>query len=164
MEKHDAAWQLWEDAKRIEAQLPTRKAAAFESLKRQFPETTYKRFGSFAIAVRQGKLDGELARVVNEFVKEFESLEQEALRCRAESDRLYKEAAEADTRKWLDPAVDPIPPGPYSKLRECRTYPLRRSCNYGENTEARWDRCEFMRYDDSKSILDPRRWYCAAPE
>jgi hypothetical protein len=74
------------------------------------------------------------------------------------------EAAEGDTRNWLDDAVDPIPPGPYPKLRECLTYALRRNCNYGENAEARWSRCEYMRYDDTKSILDPRRWYCAAPE
>ena len=64
----------------------------------------------------------------------------------------------------LDPAVDPIPAGEYPKLRACLTYPLRLNCNYGENAESRWGRCEYMKYDDSKSIFDPRRWYCAAPE
>jgi hypothetical protein len=27
-----------------------------------------------------------------------------------------------------------------------------------------WGRCEYMKYDDSKSIQDPARWFCAAPK
>lgn len=164
MENREVAWQLLEEARRIEACLPVRKAAAFELLKRQFPDLKYRRFGSFAIAARQGRLEGALACTVGQHLKEFDTLEEQARRCRAESDRMYKEFAEADTRKWLDPAVDPIPAGPYEKLRECLTFPLRRSCNYGENAEAQWSRCEHMRYDDTKSILDPSRWYCTARE
>jgi hypothetical protein len=164
VDQGDAAWRLWQDAKDIEIQLPIKKRAAFEALRRQFPHLKYQRFGSCVIASRNGRLDVEVARVVEEYMKEFDALEAEARRCRAESDHLYKEAGEADKRTVLDPAVDPIPAGEYPKLRACLTYPLRLNCNYGENAESRWGRCEYMKYDDSKSIFDPRRWYCAAPE
>jgi hypothetical protein len=158
------AEQLWTKAKEIEAQLPIRKRAAFAELKRRFPQTKYLKFGSLAVAARQGRLDGELASVVAEYMTEFDALGGEAHRCRIESDRLYKEEAAADKRRVLDPAVDPIPAGEYPKLRACLTYPLRQNCNYGENAEARWDRCEYMKYDDSKSIHDAARWFCGAPK
>jgi hypothetical protein len=111
------AEQLWTKAKEIEAQLPIRKRAAFAELKRRFPQTKYLKFGSLAVAARQGRLDGELASVVAEYMTEFDALEGEAHRCRIESDRLYKEEAAADKRKVLDPAADPIPAGEYPKLR-----------------------------------------------
>jgi hypothetical protein len=158
------AEQLWTKAKEIEAQLPIRKREAFAELKRRFPQMKYLKFGSLAIAARQGRLDVELASAVAQYVTEFEALESEARRCRLESDRLYNDQAASDKRKWLDPAVDPIPAGEYPKLRVCLTYPLRQNCNYGENTESRWGRCEYMKYDDSKSIQDPARWFCAAPK
>jgi hypothetical protein len=158
------AEQLWTKAKEIERKLPIRKREAFAELKRRFPQAKYQNFGSLAVAARNGRLQSEVAQAVAEYVKEFEGLEAEARRCRDESDRLYKEKAAADTRKVLDPAVDPIPAGEHPKLRACLTYPLRLSCNYGENAEARWGRCEYMRYDDSKSIMDPTRWYCSAPK
>jgi hypothetical protein len=156
------AEQLWTKAKEIDAQVPVRKRAAFAELKHRFPQIKYRNFGSLAVAARQGRLDVELASVVAQYATEFDALEGESRRCRVESDLLYKEEAAADTRKSLDPAVDPIPPGEYPKLRACLTYPLRQSCNYGENAESRWGRCEHMQYDDSKSIHDPARWFCAA--
>jgi hypothetical protein len=88
----------------------------------------------------------------------------EAAACRQESDRLLKERQKADTRPVLNPTTDPIPPGPYPKLRECKIYPLRRNCNFGENQIARWNRCEYMKYNDGKSAFDPARWRCTAAE
>jgi hypothetical protein len=158
------AEQLWTKAKEIETELPIRKRSAFAELKSRFPQIKSVKFGALAVAARQGRLDAALASAVAQYATEFEALEGEARRCRLESDRLYKKEAAADTRRWLDPAVDPIPAGEYPKLRACLTYPLRQSCNYGENAESRWGRCEHMQYDDSKSIQDPARWFCAAPK
>jgi hypothetical protein len=156
--------QLWSRAREIESQLPIQKREAFAELKCRFPQIQYGSFGRLAQGFRQGRLDANLASVVASYVTKLDELEAEARQCRIDGDRLRDEALAADKRKRLDPAVDPIPAGEYPKLRACRVYPLRQSCNYGENAKAKWDRCEFMKYDNSRSILDPARWYCAAPK
>lgn len=48
----------------------------------------------------------------------------------------------------------------YPKLKnkeEC-AYPKRKDCN-GDAEDCKF-RCEFMKYDNSKSISDPSRWRC----
>ena len=41
------------------------------------------------------------------------------------------------------------------KQKDC-AYPKREQCNYSEN----YKRCEYMKYNNSKSISDPTRWEC----
>lgn len=43
----------------------------------------------------------------------------------------------------------------FKKNSECK-YPERDNCNYDEKQK----RCEFMKYDNSKSIFDSTRWRC----
>ena len=46
----------------------------------------------------------------------------------------------------------------YPKLaadKDC-AFPERKECNYGEGCE----RCEYMKYDNSKSTFDQNRWFC----
>jgi len=47
---------------------------------------------------------------------------------------------------------------PKFKNKEECAYPKRKDCN--GDTEDCKIRCEFMKYDDSKSISDPSRWRC----
>ncbi len=35
-------------------------------------------------------------------------------------------------------------------------YPKREDCNYGEG----YNRCKYMKYNNSKSIFDSTRWEC----
>jgi hypothetical protein len=65
--------------------------------------------------------------------------------------------------KHLSP-YDEIPMGDYPKLKKCTTFPLRQCCNWGSSNGCEWDRCQYMKYDDSRSIYDERRWICTAPE
>jgi len=130
----------------------------------RFPALPQKNFGSLSVARRRGKLSAEVARFVEEFESEISAIINEAKSCHEESARLLEEARKADTRRVLDPSVDTIPPGPYPKLRECKIYPLRRDCNYGENAMSHWNRCGYMKYDNSKSIHDLSRWICTAPK
>ena len=46
----------------------------------------------------------------------------------------------------------------YPKLNDDKNckYPERKDCNYGEG----YDRCEYMKYDNSESIFSPTRWKC----
>lgn len=155
---------LWDRAKQLESQIPVRKRQAFAELSERFPDLEYKNFGAVALADRQSKIANDVAAVVAEYEHAINELIAEAGRCREESDRLLREQQQADTRPVLNPATDRIPPGPYPKLRECEMYPLRRECNYGENETARWNRCEYMKYDNGKSAFAPTRWVCTAAE
>ena len=111
------------------------------------------------------KMVVEKRREAFENLKEkFPQLKNEAKRCRRESDSLIELKIKTDDRKILDPRVDEIPSGEYPKLKNCKTYPLREDCNYGENNAAKRERCEYMKYYNSKSIFDPNRWICTAPE
>ena len=155
---------FWDRAKELEKIIPVRKRQAYSRLKTSFPEVKQNNFGNLARAGREGKLDEALAAAVAEEETTINQLIGEAKYCRQESERLLREVQKAERRPMLDPSIDPIPPGPYPKLRECKAYPLRRDCNYGENETSRWNRCEYMKYDQSKACFDPRRWICAAPE
>lgn len=46
----------------------------------------------------------------------------------------------------------------YPKLaddEDC-AFPNRDDCNYGKG----YERCPYMKYDNSASIFDPNRWFC----
>jgi hypothetical protein len=148
----------------MEARLPVRKREAFAEISGRFPGLKYKNFGTLAQANRQGRLPENVAAAADQYEQEINALVREAAECRKESERLLDERRRNDTRKLLDPQVDVIPAGPYPKLRECKTYPLRRDCNYGDNLTSRWNRCEYMKYDNAKSAFNPMRWVCTAPE
>jgi len=45
---------------------------------------------------------------------------------------------------------------PKFKEKEDCAFPERDDCNFGEG----YDRCSYMKYNNSKSILDPTRWEC----
>ena len=156
--------ELWNRAKELEARAKIRKQEAWEQIKKRFPDIQYQNFGQLAIGRGKGKLRPDVARVVEEYDIEISAIVNEAKSCREESDELLEEARNADKRHILDPSIDEIPPGPHPKLRECKMYPLRRDCNHGENAASRWERCEHMKYDNDKSILDRNRWVCRAPK
>ncbi len=156
--------ELSDRAKALESRVTIMKRDAWAKIMARFPALTQKSFGNLSLARRRGKLSAEVARAVEEFENEILPLINEAKLCCEESEKLLEEVRKSDTRRTLDPAADTIPPGAYQKLRECKAYPLRHDCNYGNNAVARWSRCEHMKYDQSKSILDPARWMCAAPK
>jgi len=156
---------LWDRAKELERQVAERKRSARAAIAARFPaEVGKQQFGHLVRALDAGKLPAEVAALVSENQKEIVALEHEARSCRQKSEQLLEELRRADKRRVLDPRVDVIPSGPYKKLRQCLAYPLRQSCNYGENETARWERCEFMKYDESKSPFDPARWQCTSKE
>jgi hypothetical protein len=156
--------ELWDKAKAIERRVPVRKREAWQDIARRFPDLRYKTFGNLVVARRKGRLSESVARALEQYEEEIGALTNEAQMCRQKSERLLEEERHADTRRVLDPGVDLIPPGPYPKLRDCKRYPLRRDCNYGESASSRWIRCEFMKYDNTKGPLDPDRWVCTAPD
>jgi hypothetical protein len=156
---------LWDRAKELERQVAEKKRAARAAIAARFPaEVGKQQFGHLVRALDAGKLQAEIAALVRDHQEEIVTLEHEARSCRQKSDQLLNELRQADKRRLLDPRVDVIPSGPYPKLRQCRAYPLRQSCNYGDNETARWERCEFMKYDESKFPFDPARWRCTAKE
>jgi len=156
--------ELWDRAKALESRAANRKREACTEILARFPSLPQKNFGSLALARRRGKLSPEVAPLVEKFDTEISAIIDEAKSCRDESERLLEAARKADTRRALNPSVDTIPSGPYPKLRDCKIYPLRHDCNYGETAMSRWDRCEYMEYGSGKSIRDPSRWTCTAPK
>ncbi|MGC1274136.1 MAG: hypothetical protein WBC44_10550 [Planctomycetaceae bacterium] len=153
---------LAERERHIRSELPRLKNEALEAVLQRCPSCKYKSFNGLRNAFLDGKLDESVALESVEYIESISSLETEAVECRRRSDELL--AAQANARRRLDPKIDPIPPGPYPKLRNCCLYPLRQDCNYGCDEASNWERCEFMAYDESCSIDDPKRWRCVAPE
>ena len=43
----------------------------------------------------------------------------------------------------------------FKEGKEC-AFPKRKDCNYGKD----YNRCPYMKYNNSKSITDPTRWEC----
>lgn len=155
---------LWDRAKELGPRIAAQKRAARAAIAARYPEIGKQQYGNLVRAAGAGKLRPELAALVRDYQKEILALEQEERDCRQRSEQLLAALRQADTRTWLDPRVDIIPAGPYPKLRQCPTYPLRQSCNDGENETSRWKRCEYMQYDSSQSPLSPARWRCTAPD
>ena len=164
MQERERWLELWDRAKELEKAAVERRRGTRDYILERFKKVKYKTFGTLLQGWRAGRVPEEVARLVRECYEGTEAMLTEAASCRSESDRLLEEKRRADHRKVLDPRTDNIPAGEYPKLRECKSFPLRHSCNYGEDERSRWERCEFMKYDDSKSIGDPDRWHCTAPE
>lgn len=156
--------KLDDRAKALDSRVAIRKREVWAEVLARFPALSQKHFGSLATARQRGKLSFEVAQLVEEVESEISTIINEAKLCREESKRLLEETRKADTRRKIDPSVDTIPPGTFPKLRECKIYPLRHNCNHGENEMLRWDRCAYMKYDNSKSIHDLSRWKCTAPK
>lgn len=154
----DLILPLWEEAKQLEKELPHRKREAFGRIKARFPGVRYGTFGALSVAYRAGRLDADVSAVVQKESELIDCLARRALWCRTESNRLGQLRRGGDERRVLDPSTDPIPGGPYPKLRDCSHFPLRQSCNSGENATSKWTRCEYMKYDRSK----PNPWNCTA--
>jgi len=154
----------YERAKFLEKLVVDQKQEAWAKVMTSFPELSQKHFGSLVAACRRGKLPIEVANLVDKFESDISSIINEAKFCRNESERLLEENRKADTRRTLDPAIDTIPLAIYPKIQQCKIYPLRHNCNYGENSVSRWDRCSYMKYDDGKSIHSNDRWICTEPK
>ncbi len=155
-------YRLWERALELEKEITVRKREAFSKLKAAFPSIKQNNFGNLTRAGREGRLPSAVAKAVAEYDGPISQMVDEAKNCRQTIEWQRKRERESETRPLLNPAVDPIPQGTFKKLKDCKTYPLRRCCNYGGNEQARWDRCEFMKY--SKLPLDPQPWHCTAPD
>lgn len=149
---------LWDSAKNLEKQVSARKKEAFSKLKSTFPSIKQNNFGNLARAGREGKLPNDVAAAVSEYEGPIAQMDKDANYCRQESKRLLQQLHDSETRPLLNPAIDPIPPGPYPKLKDCKAYPLRRCCNHGENEQARWNRCDYMQFSEI------RDWHCTAPD
>ncbi len=161
MGKQYSGLELWDQAKNIEKSLPVKRQEIYDKIKKKYPSITYKNFVSLNSAFLHNKLPVEIREDVVNDIRNLEELKEKAKYCRDESDRLIQEKLAKDTRRFLDPITEPIPADEnYQKLVNCTIYPIRQSCNSGENEDFKWERCEYMKYDNSKSIFDPTRWVC----
>jgi len=151
---------LWDEAKRIESQLPALRQAAFARVKASHTGIRYRSWGVLRTVARTSKVAKPYFALVREEAKAIDSIAARAAWCRKESDRLGEMARAADHRRILDPDTDPIPAGPYQKLRDCSQYPLRLTCNEGDLDSVRWPRCKFMTFDRAGP---DGGWICVAP-
>ncbi|MNF89985.1 hypothetical protein D3C84_725350 [compost metagenome] len=149
---------LWDRAKDLEKQVSVKKKEAFSKLKATFPSIKQNNFYNLARAGREGKLPNDVAAAVAEYEGPIAQMIKDANYHRQESKRLVQQKIESETRPLLNPAIDPIPPGPHQKLKNCKAFPLRQCCNHGENEQARWKRCDYMKFSET------RGWQCTAPE
>jgi hypothetical protein len=60
----------------------------------------------------------------------------------------------------LSPDSDKIPAADYEKLKSCKSFPARGSCNYGSNDEYSWDRCIYMKFIITDSPFYHYKWVC----
>lgn len=159
----DRILPLFDEAQRITESLPQLRRDALERLKAEFPALKYKTWSGLQSGERHGKVGASVVAKYQAEQEKFAALERQAWNAKREAERLRDLRLSLDRRVWLDPKADVIPAGEHPKIRDCTQYPLRKSCNFGENAEARWPRCEFMQYDNSQSIFSPSRWICTAP-
>jgi hypothetical protein len=156
--------KLWDLAKDLEKRIEEEKRKAYIEIKNRFPDIKYKSFGNVVNACLKGRLREDVMFPVEEFKKEIDRLHTQAQEFRRKSEQLLELERKLDNRRQLDPKIDIVPTGHYKKLKDCKIYPLRQQCNYGENSESKWERCEYMKYDNTKNIMDPERWICIAPD
>lgn len=154
---------LWNEAKKIEEEVKQKKRDVFKQIKDEYPTLKFRAYGYLNTAFKESKLDSEMAVRIGAFIAGIDALEARAKWCRAESDRLIALKMSMDTRKVLDPQIDIVPNGEYPKIKECKAYPLRQSCNHGEDSVSKWSRCEYMQYDNSQHYLSSTRWICCEP-
>jgi hypothetical protein len=124
----------------------------------------FKSLGALTMAYNKKALPSEVLHYVQDFYNERENTKAEMDEASTMSDRMLEESRKQDKRNLLNPKIDGTPVGEYAKLKQCKTYPLRLSCNYGSDHKCTWNRCEFMKYNSSASIYDSARWICISSE
>ncbi|PKH31494.1 hypothetical protein [Shewanella sp. ALD9] len=154
---------LWDEARKTEEEVKQKKKDIFKQIKDEYPTIKFRAYGSLNTAFKTSKLDSEIAMKIEGFIADIDAKEARAKWCRAESGRLRALKELMDTRKVLDPKIDIVPNGEYPKIKVCKAYPLRQSCNHGEDSVSKWSRCEYMQYDDSQHYLSSSRWMCCEP-
>ena len=158
---------LYRRAKDIEESMTERRREVFEKCLKKYPNIKYKNYGGLRQGIKYKKLDDKIIEYIKPDIQQLLSLEEEANKLRNKSDELLAEKYVVENsyrnkpRKVLSPKVDKIPKDKYLKLRECDIYPLRNSCDFGENELSTWERCEYMKYDNSQSITSSNRWQCS---
>jgi len=130
--------------------------------KEKFPDLKYKTFTGLSSGLRANNLDKEVVEFlkkdldyINEKKEEIIFLQERVVKI---IDAISKEYRKRVSK--LNPLTDTIPKDEYPKLKNCEIYPKRQSCNHGKTENTDWDRCEYMKYDNSKSIYDSNRWQC----
>jgi len=149
-------------AEDITKELGILRKKVFANCKEKFPELKYKTFTGLSSGLRANNLDKKVVdyirkdiNYINEKKEEIIFLKEKAIKI---IDTISIEYRKRVTK--LNPLTDTIPKGEYPKLMNCEIYPKRQSCNHGETENTDWDRCEYMKYDNSKSIYDSDRWQC----
>jgi hypothetical protein len=150
-------------ARQLEVEAKRARRLALSTIVARYPEISHTDFSALARAAKNGTLPQVVCDIVLADAERIRSLTERAKAYRRESKLLLEAHIAADTRPHLNPLVDMIPPNEYPKLRDCSCFPLRLSCDHGENDRAKWHRCEYMKYDVSKGRFDPQRWVCTAP-
>ncbi len=154
--------ELNETASQIKEDLPIERKRVFENLMIKYPDLDIKNFSDLSSKYRFNKLPSNIHKIIKPEMERLNSLKEEEKICREESFKLHELIEANDKRKSLDPKIDIIPSGSHQKLSDCKEYPLRNSCNHGEDETSKWERCEHMKYDNNESILGDKRWICTA--
>lgn len=154
----DEAYALVQEAKLVEGRSVELKRSRLIELKEKHPRVKVNNFPAVVrLFEKIESEDAEAAKIVGiakAGLVEVEAIADKARLLRLRSDELYAEARELDTRIVLGP-TDEIPADIHPKLRRCCPFPKRLSCNYGESSTKKWERCEFMKYDRERSL-----WVC----
>jgi len=152
---------LLEEAQKIESYLVEKRKEVFDISKNNYQSIKYKNFNGLLSGFKYKKLPEELLKKLEPSIKEIEVLKNKALLYREKRDIIIENYKANDVPiNTLDPKTDIIPEGIYPKLNNNCIYSLRGSCDSGQNTTSFWARCEFMKYDLSKSPFDAKRWRC----
>lgn len=148
-------FKLHDTCKNLEKRFAERRKTFIKEVKELHSEITQKQLYHLYNACIKGKYSDSIRSSVIAVWEETEAIKAESLELKRESDKLYQQGYDLESRKWLDPLVYIIPADEYPKLKDCSNYPKRKSCNYGDNETNRWDRCEFMKFQEGK-------WKCCA--
>ncbi|WLG82742.1 hypothetical protein PSH97_16575 [Pseudomonas cucumis] len=140
---------VYEKAQRLEKMLPQIRRESYNSLKAKYPGIEQRDWAGLVRAMQAGKLPVDMSEEINVIYEEISTYKEQAAAARIRSKEIYAAAAAADTRRALDPEVDPTPRGQHQKLRQCTQYPQRKDCNDGESETEKWKRCKFMVYGES---------------
>ncbi len=154
--------QRLEKVEYITKELTSLRKKTLISCKDKFPDLKYKTYSGLCSGIKANNVDKKIIMFtkknidyINQKKEEIVSLQEEVV---VILDEISKEYRKRVTK--LDPLIDIIPKDTYPKFSDCDIYPKRQSCNHGSTENSDWDRCEFMKYDNSKSIYDSNRWEC----
>ncbi len=159
--KYSSWIQAKEESKRILKELPMLRKNLFNKCKEKYPQIKYKNYSGIVLGFKHNKLESNIKEFISKDIDYINERKEEAENLSELSKNMLRDEISKDRRKKLDPKIDIIPSDIYPKLNDCTIYELRRSCNFGENENSKWDRCEYMKYDQDKSINDKDRWYCS---